>query len=70
MAELQQRPGDGARDLVRAIVVQGRCLAERGIISQDERKRLVQLPPLPREVIFGQRVVAAGKCIRVGASGS
>eukprot|EP00974_Lingulodinium_polyedra_P128093 11204667-Lingulodinium_polyedra.AAC.1 len=59
-----------ASDLVEAIVAQGRRLAGQGIISDDDRKALAQLPPLPREVILDHRDVAAGMCIVVGASGS
>eukprot|EP00974_Lingulodinium_polyedra_P111895 10825780-Lingulodinium_polyedra.AAC.1 len=60
---MRRSPGDMASELLEAIVAQGRRPADQGIISDDDRKALVQLPPLPREVILDHRDVAAGMCI-------
>eukprot|EP00974_Lingulodinium_polyedra_P066601 6447059-Lingulodinium_polyedra.AAC.1 len=64
------RPGAWASQFVSAVVALGRCLAADGRIQPEQRKGMVQLPPLPREVMMGPKDVSIGQVIIVGASGS
>eukprot|EP00974_Lingulodinium_polyedra_P112093 10844012-Lingulodinium_polyedra.AAC.1 len=64
------RPGTWASQFVSAVVALGRCMAAEGTIEPEQRKGLVQLPPLPREMMMGPRDVSMGQVIIVGASGS